>query len=84
MPDRSEKGPLCSPHAPAPRARHTSVSWNLMVGKNPLWVAPQHGHSVAVMLDVYAAWTKGARDADVAAIRAAMESTTTSELRKVA
>lgn len=55
-----------------------------MVGKNPLWVAPQHGHSVAVMLDVYAAWTKGARDADVAAIRAAMESTTTSELRKVA
>ena len=29
-------------------ARHTSVSWNLMVGKNPLWLAQQHGHSVAV------------------------------------
>lgn len=25
-------------------ARHTSVSWNLMIGKNPLWVAQQHGH----------------------------------------
>ena len=29
-------------------ARHTSVSWNLMIGKNPLWVAlQQEGHSVA-------------------------------------
>src|SRR6185312_10259394 len=26
-------------------ARHSSVSWNLMVGKNVLWVAKQHGHS---------------------------------------
>ena len=25
-------------------ARHSSVSWNLMVGKNVLWVAKQHGH----------------------------------------
>jgi integrase len=41
-------------------ARHSSVSWNLMVGKNPLWVAKQHGHSVQTMLDTYAAWTEGA------------------------
>jgi hypothetical protein len=31
-------------------ARETSVSWNLMAGKNPLWVAKQHGHSIATML----------------------------------
>lgn len=24
-------------------ARHSFVSWNLMIGKNPLWVAKQHG-----------------------------------------
>jgi len=32
--------------------RHSSVSWNLMIGKNPLWAAKQHGHSVATMLRV--------------------------------
>ncbi len=42
-------------------ARHTSVSWNLMVGHNPLWVAKQHGHRIATMLSAYAAWTEGAR-----------------------
>lgn len=26
-------------------ARHTSVSWNLMIGREPQWVAKQHGHS---------------------------------------
>jgi flavorubredoxin len=56
-------------------ARHSSVSWNLMCGKNPLWVAKQHGHSVQTMLEVYAAWTEGAGDAEVAAIKQAMEST---------
>jgi integrase len=25
-------------------ARHSSVSWDLMIGKHPLWVAKQHGH----------------------------------------
>ena len=55
-------------------ARHSSVSWNLMIGKNPLWVAKQHGHSVQTMLEVYAAWTEGAKEADVEAIRRAMES----------
>ncbi len=41
-------------------ARHSCVSWNLMLGKNPLWVARQHGHSVRTMLEVYAAWADGA------------------------
>jgi hypothetical protein len=56
-------------------ARHSSVSWNLMVQPEKLlWIAEQHGHSVAVMLKDYAAWTKGAKDADVTAIREAMQS----------
>lgn len=33
------------------QARHTSVTWNLLIGKNLLWVAEQHGHSPAVILD---------------------------------
>jgi hypothetical protein len=53
-------------------ARHSSVSWSLMMGRNPLWVAKQHGHSILTMLTVYAAWTEGALEADVAAIRQAM------------
>jgi len=55
-------------------ARHSSVSWNLMIGKNPLWVAKQHGHSVQTMLEVYAAWTEGAKESDIEAIKRAMES----------
>jgi hypothetical protein len=27
-------------------ARHSSVSWNLMIGRNPLFVAQQHGHGI--------------------------------------
>jgi hypothetical protein len=53
-------------------ARHTSVSWNLMLGRNPLWVALQHGHRIATMLSVYAAWVEGARECDIAVIRRAM------------
>src|SRR5438067_1492435 len=40
--------------------RHTSVSWDLMIGRNPLWVAKQPGHSITTMLHVYAAWAEGA------------------------
>lgn len=54
-------------------ARHSSVSWNLMIGRNPLWVSKQHGHSVETMLRVYAAWTEGTRPGDVQAIRRAMK-----------
>jgi hypothetical protein len=49
------------------------MSWNLMIGKNPLWVAKQHGHSVQTMLDVYAAWTDGTKESDIVAIKRAMD-----------
>jgi integrase len=53
-------------------ARHTSVSWNLMIGKNPLFVSRQHGHSVTTMWRTYAAWMDGALESDIALIQAAM------------
>ncbi len=53
-------------------ARHTSVSWDLMVGRNPLWVAKQHGHSITTMLRAYAAWTENAVETDIEAIQHAM------------
>jgi len=56
-------------------ARHTSVSWNLMVGRNPLLVAKEHGHRLTTMLTVYAAWVEGAVEADIVAIREAMNRT---------
>ncbi len=67
---RTLKGRYRDPY----NARHSSVSWNLMAGKNPLLVAKQHGHGVNTMLEVYAAWIEGARESDVEAIRRAMES----------
>ncbi len=54
-------------------ARHSSVTWQLMLGKNLLWVAKQHGHSVEVMLRMYAAWLEGAMESDIHAIKHAME-----------
>ena len=54
-------------------ARHSSVTWALMLAKNLLWVAKQHGHSVEVMLRMYAAWIEGATEADIQAIRDAMD-----------
>jgi integrase len=53
-------------------ARHSSVSWNLMIGKKPLWVSRQHGHRVATMFSTYAAWMDGALESDIAIIQAAM------------
>jgi integrase len=53
-------------------ARHTSVSWNLMIGKSPLWVSRQHGHRVATMFSTYAAWMDGALESDIAIIEVAM------------
>jgi hypothetical protein len=49
------------------------VTWQLMLGKNLLWAAKQHGHSVEVMLRMYAAWIEGATEDDIQAIRNAME-----------
>ncbi len=54
-------------------ARHSSVSWNLMLGKNPLWVARQHGHSVRTMLEVYAARVEGAVESDLTALRRSID-----------
>jgi len=45
-----------------------------MIGKNPLWVSRQHGHSLTTMFRTYAAWVRGATDADVAIIQSAMNS----------
>jgi hypothetical protein len=53
-------------------ARHSSVSWDLMLGRNPLWVAKQHGHSIATMLWVYAAWIKGTSETDLLTLQEAM------------
>jgi len=46
-----------------------------MIGQSALWVAKQHGHSIATMLRVYAAWTEGAIEADLDAIKRAMATT---------
>ena len=54
-------------------ARHSSVTWQLMLGRNLLWVAKQHGHSVEVMLRMYAAWLEGTTQADIDAIKESME-----------
>ena len=55
-------------------ARHTSVSWDLMIGRSALWVARQHGHSISTMLRFYAAWAGGAGESDVEKIRATLNS----------
>lgn len=39
-----------------------------MVGRNPLWVAKEHGHRITTMLSVYAAWIEGAVETNVAVI----------------
>jgi flavorubredoxin len=46
-----------------------------MIGKNPLWVAKQHGHSIATMLRAYAAWAEGTAEVDVEAIKRSMNAT---------
>jgi hypothetical protein len=62
-------------------ARHSSVSWDLMIGKHPLWVAKQHGHSITTMLNVYVAWTQGATETDIKAIKRAVASSPRSSKR---
>jgi integrase len=60
-------------------ARHTSVSWSLIAGKNPLYVSRQHGHSVETMWSTYSAWMDGALESDVALIKESMERTASSD-----
>lgn len=38
------------------QCRHSSVSWKLMAGENPMKVAKNHGHSLATMFKTYAHW----------------------------
>lgn len=54
-------------------ARHSFISWSLMINKNILKLAQEGGHSVQTMLNTYAAWTKGATHLDVERIKQAME-----------
>jgi hypothetical protein len=44
-----------------------------MAGHNVMLVANEDGHNIATMLKTYAAWTKGATEADVELIKRAME-----------
>jgi hypothetical protein len=44
-----------------------------MIGKNPLFVARQHGHSLVTMWRTYAVWMDGALESDIGLIRAAIE-----------
>lgn len=43
--------------------RHTRASLDLMANVNPAWLAGQLGHSIAVLLRVYARWIPGDQDA---------------------
>lgn len=43
-------------YRPPKECRDTSVTMALVAGADPLWVATQHGHSLAVMLRDYARW----------------------------
>jgi hypothetical protein len=54
-------------------ARHSCISWRMMIGHNVMLVAEEDDHSVATMLKTYAAWTKGATKADVTIIERAMK-----------
>jgi hypothetical protein len=44
-----------------------------MMGKNLMWVARQHGHSVQVMLSMYGAWIEGSTEEDIEAIKRSMQ-----------
>jgi len=55
-----------------------------MIGKNPLWVAKQHGHSIATMLRAYAAWAEGTAEVDVEAIKRSTNATEAPPTRNLA
>lgn len=54
-------------------ARQTFISWSIMIGKNLLKLAQEEEHRLQTLSSPYAAWTKDAKQADVALIRQAME-----------
>jgi hypothetical protein len=43
-----------------------------MIGKNSLFVARQHGHSLTTMFRTYAAWMDGAPESDIELIEGSM------------
>ena len=53
-------------------ARHTSGSWNLIIGHPAAFVADQHGHSLITMHTTYAGWVQDAQPHEAEAIRRAM------------
>jgi hypothetical protein len=55
-----------------------------MIGRNPLWVAKQHGHSITTMLRAYAAWAEDAVEADIEAIKGAMAASPRTLIRAAA
>ncbi len=65
-------------------ARHSCVSWHLMIRRNLMWCAQQHGHSVQVMLSMYGPWIEGSTDADVEAIKRSMQAGATAPRRSTA
>jgi hypothetical protein len=67
---RTQKAENPLPRA-IPDAAHVG-DVELVIGKNLLWVAQNHGHSAAVILKAYAKWLTGSTDKDVAKIRTAM------------
>jgi len=46
---------------PYNNARHSYISWCLMIGKNILLVAKEDGHSAQTMLSTLATWIEGAK-----------------------
>jgi hypothetical protein len=50
-----------------------------MTGRNCLWCARQHGHSVQVMLSMYGACIERSIEADVEVIRRSMQAGATAE-----
>lgn len=61
-------------YRPPKECRDTSVTFSLMAGADPVWVAKQHGHSVQVMLKDYAKWIpKADRGRNLEALNRALE-----------
>ena len=56
----------------------------MTIGKNPLWVTKQHGHSIATMLRAYAAWAEGTAEVDVEAIKRSMNTSEAPPTRNLA
>jgi integrase len=54
-------------------ARHSCMTWHLLIGKDKLWCSKTFGHGVEVMFKMYAAWIDGTTEADIESIGRAMQ-----------